>query len=208
MKYHYIIPLLIILSSCKNNKAAKSDIPSLPAKKTFTTAQQQKVISTINFGITKKQFETLYKNFLKSKKCESGCSIGKFEYSKEYPEFKNDQLYYLELANSGVKYDSYNESIPGLLDDAYQAVKLEYGDADISHPLPNWSSVENFTTYTLKQWNIGEKTIKITLDRINDRYGIELIIYKPAIKEAVDKVEAVKDSLKQDSISKKDKGTL
>jgi hypothetical protein len=176
VKYLYIIALLISFSCCNNNKAAKPAISQAPLKRSYTSAQQQKVISDINFGISKKQFERQYKKFLKSKKCISGCTIGKFEYFKEYPKFKNDQLYYLEFANVGVKHNGISQLIPEILNDAYHAVRLEYGEPNSSHSLSSWTKGEKFTVY---KWKIGEKIIEIVVVRINMDLGVKLLIYKP-----------------------------
>ena len=169
MKYIYTVILLLSLSRC-NYKAKTDDQPVL-SKKTFTYAEQQRVISDINFDISKKQFDNLYKKYLESKKCKSGCTIDKFEYYTEYAKFKNDKLYSIEFANIG----GYEKSIPEILNDAYQFVKSEYGEPDISKKLSSWPGNQIFTVY---KWKIGKKNIEINVDRVKMELGVRLLIYK------------------------------
>ncbi|EHQ27677.1 hypothetical protein [Mucilaginibacter paludis] len=90
-----------------------------------------------------------------------------------------NQLYDLEFADEGLKYDGHDQSIPEILNNAYQAIQLKYGEPDNSHPLSSWTEGENFTAY---KWLIGEKIIEITVNRINIQFGVKISIYKPSIK--------------------------
>jgi len=175
VKYFYPLIFSIGLFGCNGNKSGHAGGQDNPSNRTFTTAEQLNVIGDINFGITKSEFEKIYQKFLAAKGCKSGCTIGKFEYFKEHAKFKNDQLYYLEFANVGLKYDGYDKSIPEILADAFQFAKSEYGMPDKAQPLSAWKQGQSFTAYT---WRIGKKTVEIKVDRIEMQFGVRILIYR------------------------------
>lgn len=130
MKYYLLLFISVVLLSCNgghsdNNTAIIKTQPSAPK---YTTEQQQKVFGDIHFGITEKQYKQLYNKFLKSKKCEFGCSFANFYYDSATPVYDHNALYYVEFSHRIGKYDNYEANASKTVNDTYQAIKAEYGE--------------------------------------------------------------------------------
>ena len=171
MKYIAILFLLFTICACKQKKATEADLRAASAKQ-YTSADRNRVFGDISFGVTKAQFEQLYKSYLSSKKCDSSCTLGQFEYYRMQPKYNQGKLYYVEFANEGSHHNGYDKFIPELVKDAYLTVKKDYGAPQYSYDLKAWKAGDEFTVY---KWLIGEKTIVITVNKIGAELGVKLV---------------------------------
>ena len=174
MKYIATLFLLITICACKQKRATEAELRAASAKQ-YTAADQNRVFADINFGMTQAQFGQLYERYLRSKNCDSACTIGQFEYYRVQPKFKQGKLYHVEFANEGSHYNGYDKSIPDLVKAAYESVKKEYGEPQYAYPLTAWKPGAEFIAY---KWLIGEKTILIIVNQIDVQFGVKLVIYK------------------------------
>jgi len=165
-------------------------------KDSITCIEQTKVIGDIRFAMSKNAVEPKKKAFLTSiqKKAEYGFTeyyIGNFQLAhnplRDY--YFNDSLYQFDIHGDGIDWEYFDIKLPEQIDAITQVIKLQYGDPQLSYPLPPRYTMENHYTYLIHSWTVGKKDIEVRVSDEGTRYRVLVTIKQPEVEQRLQLLE-------------------
>ncbi len=168
--------------------------------------EQSKVIGDIKFGMKKDEVSTLISKFdnkmqrdhLVLGKPFKSYFIGNFEYFIISDFYYKDELYRIDVKGAVVSYKDYESDMPISIKNAQDVIQQKFGSPDYDRSIPATFQMEEGYVYTIKEWNVGTKRIRINIEDNGDYYMPVLVIYMPSIEEKIKEEKR----LKEDSILK------
>ncbi len=171
-------------------------------------AKQSKVIGDIKFGMKKNEVSSLIKKFNNEMKREhpvfgksfDAYFIGNFQYNYLKDYYYKDELYKIEIEGDIIGDKYYDQEMPKNIKYAQDVIQLEYGRPDYNFNVPYKHQMKDGYLYTVKQWDINAKTIKICVQSGNGYYLPLIQIYLPTIEEEMKEEMKADKKFKEDSI--------
>lgn len=163
--------------------------------------EQEKVIGSITFGISKSSFDREKQKFYKS--CEKKTNIagiiltdyfiGEYKYFQIVGSYYKNKLYEVFINGEMTNWKYYDSEVPKQIKNISGVISQKYGTPNLSYDLmPRYQLQEGYT-YLINQWNIGDKCIEVRVEDSGTSYPVNVSIYKPEIREIIKKEKEEKN---------------
>ncbi len=172
-------------------------------KDSLILIEQNKVIGTISFGLTKMETDKKIQEFRKENRRPHKIMdktfyddfIGEYEYFQMYGMYDEEKLYELRIKGDLTNWENYDQEVPKQLKYISDVISQKYGVPDLSLELQERYKLQKGYTYLLRKWMVGKKTIEIRLSDTGRSYPIDVYIYLGSVREKLSKRKKEKEKL-------------
>ncbi|WKZ58835.1 MAG: hypothetical protein QY309_13260 [Cyclobacteriaceae bacterium] len=161
-------------------------------KDSLILIEQDKVIGDVKFTMTKKVAKNEILKFKKSiERKPPGSTYMSYYYIGEYESFQildfyhEDKLYYLLIQGTPILWEKYDFEVPNQVKFISDVIEQKYGKPTISNEVEPRHKLQSGYSYLIKQWDVGRKRIKISIDNNTTSYMVNLTIYQPDIESKI-----------------------
>jgi len=163
-------------------------------------AEQDKVIGEITFGVSEKEFEKRRNEFLKQTEYIEvvtvsgyefkGNRIGSYRFDRLQGRYHNDNLYFTRIIGSSIHYEKYDSELKPEAQSIYNIfTKDKYGLPSEENIIPEWHRLQKGYYYTFAIWEVGTKTIKLSIQDNGIYHKINVDIFRPEIENFLKNIE-------------------
>ncbi|UEG49538.1 hypothetical protein LK994_12930 [Ferruginibacter lapsinanis] len=215
MKFIPILAFLYMLASCNGGPQSLDEVISEDSLNTKEAKQypdsviqneQNKAIGSIKFGISEEEYQIEKKQFQAETNKQQNINntiidryyIGNFEYTDIHDYFDSGKLYRLEIMGAPIAWDSYDTEIYNRIAAIQELIFQKFGAPDSDNRIPKIDDMKKSSTYLIRTWNIGDKSIEIRVAYNQTTYTPYIAIYKPSVQFRIH----MENSTKRDSTTK------
>lgn len=171
----------------------------------FHNKEQNKVISDIEFGITKKQFQKLSEKYENTHvKDNIYYTIGDYVFSRMDGYYYKDKLHEVDFDGDLINYKYYDTQLLEQVRVLKSIISNKYGPSTYGDgPIESYRTQED-RSYLAYGWTVGTKEIQIKIRNRGVYYSVDMEIFQMPIRKIINE----EYQKKQDSTASKAANTL